>query len=91
MSNMDEHIVKYFNDGFTYLEITEVLKHRHSYQVSLSTIKRRLREKGCKKRALVTARSPRSDVYQAVLEELRRSGSLMGYRRVHRSLLSKGI
>ena len=74
-----------------YLEITELLKHRHGYQVSLSTIKRRLREKGCKKRALVTARSPRSDVYQAVLEELRGCGSLMGYRRVHRSLLSKGI
>ena len=32
-------ILKYFNDGFSYLEMVELLKHVQDFQISLSNLK----------------------------------------------------
>ena len=39
-------IFRYFQGGFTYTGILEFLGVRHGYDMSLSTLKRWLREKG---------------------------------------------
>ena len=87
---MDALIKQYVGNGFTYLEIVELLKRRHKYSISLSTLKRRLRHLGIKRRALKNVRSPLRDIEIAVRNEFSSSGSDIGYRRVHRSLVSQG-
>ena len=88
---MDTLIQQYVKEGFTYLEITELLNHRHGYVISLSTLKRKLRRMGIKKRSLVSARSSMQEVEAAVQTELSGSGANIGYRRVHRALISQGL
>ena len=87
---MDDTILKYFNDGFSDLEIVELLNHVHDFQISLSTLKRWLKDNNLK-RPLSAARSPNEEIRQAVQEELSGSGSRVGYRRVHRALVRKGL
>ena len=87
---MDALIKQYVGNGFTYLEIVELLKCRHKYSISLSTLKRRLRHLGIKRRALQNVRSPLRDIEIAVRNEFSSSGSDIGYRRIHRSLVSQG-
>ena len=87
---MDTLIRQYVCNGFAYLEIIELLKRQHSYTISLSTLKRRLRYLGIKRRAVQSVRNPLQDVEVAVRNELSSSGSNIGYRRVHRSLVSQG-
>ena len=88
---MEAIIKQYFTNGFTYLEIVELLKHQHRYSISLSTLKRRLRSQGLQRRTLQTIRAPINAVESAVQNELYGSGLGIGYRRVHRSLQSQGI
>lgn len=84
-------VEKYFNEGLTYTEIIEFLRIQHNYEVSLSTVKRWLRYFGLRKRPLSNNRSPRITVREAVRDELSGSGAGVGYRRIHRILISKGI
>ena len=84
-------ILKYYDDGLTYVEILEFLRIHHSCDISLSTLKRWFREKGIRRRPIAEIRSDQNDVRQAVQEELSGSGSGIGYRRMHRTLRSKGL
>ena len=52
METINLAIFRYFKGGFTYTEIVEFLQVRHGYGMSLSTLKRWLREKGMRKRPL---------------------------------------
>ena len=84
-------ISTYFHDGFSYFEIIELLKQRHGVEISLSTLKRRLKALGLRKRATAGVRSSIDDVRDAVQDKLVGSGSRIGYRRIHKSLTTGGL
>ena len=88
MSQLEELIFKYFDDGFWYKEILEFLEFVHGYSLSLSSLKRILRRNNKKRRALRCSQQELSD---AVERELAGSSNNVGYRRMHRILISKGI
>ena len=83
--------MQYLDDGLTYDETLEFLRVQHGYDTSLSTLKRWIRRKGIKRRPLLGIRSSQTNITSSVQEELNGSGANFGYRRMHRSLLSKGI
>ena len=41
-------ILKYFNDGFSSMEIAEILNNAHDFQTTLSSLKIWLKDKGLK-------------------------------------------
>ena len=88
MSQLEELIFKYFDYGFWYKEILEFLEFVHGYSLSLSSLKRILRRNNKKRRALRCSQQELSD---AVERELAGSSNNVGYRRMHRILISKGI
>lgn len=67
----------YFNDGFSYLEIAELLKHVHDFQISLSTLKRCFKGNNPKRRPPFS----NEEIWKTVLEELNGSGSRVVYCR----------
>ena len=91
MEAVKDTVNRYVGDGFTYLEIIELLRSRHDVSVSLSTLKRYLRRNGISRRALQNRRSNNLVTREAIQSELDGSGQGLGYRRLHRILLTKGI
>ena len=53
MSSSEELIRKYFTDGYSYLEIVAFLAIQHKVFMSLSTLKRRLKELSLRRRVPV--------------------------------------
>ena len=90
METINLAVFRYFEGGFTYIEILELLRVRYGYVMSLSTLKRWLRKKGMRKRPLEAMRSDTSDIFEAVSDELSGSGADIGYRRIHKALKLKG-
>ena len=90
-SNLNDLIFEYFNKGFTYLEIKEFLSVHHSKEVSLSTIKRRLKSLNLYRRPLVGRRVDPDTLDSAVWSEICGSGSNIGHRRIWAHLKRKGI
>ena len=78
-------IRSYFYSGFTYAEIVLMLNTRHNIQLSVSHLKRILRRMGLKRRNLDF---DIDNVIQCISNELRGSGSSMGYRAMHQKLRS---
>ena len=74
----DEIIENYFSLGLTAPEIALFLVSVHGIGISLRQLKRILRRLGCTRR---WRRSNLNEVVEAVEEELRGSGSLLGYRK----------
>ena len=58
--------------------------------MSLSALKRWLREKGMRKCSLEAILNDKSDIFEAVRDELSGSGADIDYRRIHKPLKSKG-
>ena len=83
-------IFRYFESGFTYTEILEFLRVYHGCVMSLSTLKKWFREKGMKKLPLEALRNDTCDIFEDVGDELSKSGTEIGYRRIHKVLKSKG-
>ena len=81
-------MLKYFNDGLSYLE---PLNHVHDFQINLSTLKRWLKDNNLKRRPLAAVRSSNEEIRQAVQEKLNGSGSRVRYCIVHRALVRKGL
>ena len=73
------------------MEIVELLYHVHDFQVSLSTLKRRLTDNNLKERPLVAVHSSNEEIRQEMQKGLNGSGSRVWYRRVHRELLHKSF
>ena len=89
MSQFEELIFKYFDDGFWYKEILEFLIFVHGYSLSLSSLKRILRRNNKKRRAL---RCSQQELSNAVERKLAGSSNNVGYcRRMHLILISKSI
>lgn len=74
MDSLDDIINAYFCDGFEYSEILAFLE-RDGYDISLSTLQRRLRSLGLKRRNIVTDH----DLLQEKVSNLHTdSGSYLG-------------
>lgn len=82
----EEIIHNYFSLGFTASEIALFLVSVHGICISLRHLKRILRRLGCTRRQRP---SDLNEVVQAVEEELRGSGSLLGYRAMHQRLINQ--
>ena len=82
----EEIIENYFNLGLTASEIALFLVSVHGIRISLRHLKRILRQLGCIRRRHP---SDLNEVVQAVEEELRGSGSLLGYRAMHQRLINQ--
>ena len=67
MSQLEELIFKYFDDGFWYKEILEFLEFFHDYSFSLSSLKRILRRNNKKRRALRCSQQELSDAVEREL------------------------
>ena len=82
----EEIIENYFNLGLTASEIALFLVSVHGIRISLRHLKRILRQLGCTRHRHP---SDLNEVVQAVEEELRGSGSLLGYRAMHQRLINQ--
>ena len=82
----EEIIENYFNLGLTASEIALFLVSVHGIRISRRHLKRILRQLGCTRRRHP---SDLNEVVQAVEEELRGSGSLLGYRAMHQRLINQ--
>ena len=78
-------IIDYFLKGLSYLEILEILDVKHDIKISLSTLKRRLRQRGLKCRARQGVWCTDEEIKDVVQKELEGSGSNVGYRRLRAS------
>ena len=88
MSQLEELIFKYFDDGFRYKEILKFLEFVYGYSLSLSSLKRILRKNNKRRRALTCSQQ---ELFDAVERELAGSSNNVGYRRMHCTLIPKGI
>uniref|UniRef100_A0A1A8MDN9 Integrase core domain-containing protein n=2 Tax=Nothobranchius pienaari TaxID=704102 RepID=A0A1A8MDN9_9TELE len=79
-------IHKYFTEGHTLEVITDFLAIRHNISLSLSSLKRRLRDADLTRRINYT---PIATVRSAIVEELQGSGKLLGYRAMWQILKQK--
>ena len=81
----DEVIETYFNLGLSAQEIVLFLISVHGICISVRQLKRILRRLGCRRRR---SQSDLDEIVEAVEEELRGSGSLLGYRSMHQRLIN---
>lgn len=79
-------IHKYFSEGHTYEVILDFLATKHNIFLSLSTLKRRLRNAGLTRR---TEYTPIDTVNAAITHELTGAGQLLGYRALWQTLRQK--
>ena len=79
---IQELILRYFLNGFNYVEIIELLRTRDNYNISLSTLKNWLKAHSIYKRPLIHRRDTVEVVQQGIIDELNGTGSTMGYRRM---------
>ena len=77
--------------AYTYLEILEYLKTYHGKTMSLSTLKRYFKNENYFRRPLLGRRATYDEVKEVVSDEIRGSGSNLGYRRVWSYLKTSGF
>ena len=80
----DETIKNFFNLGLTAPEIALFLVSVNGIGISLRQLKKRILKRTRRRR-----RSKVNEVVEAVEEELRGSGSLLGYRAMHQKLVNQ--
>lgn len=81
----DDLIRSYFYSGYTYAEIVLLLNERHNVQLSVPHLKRNLKRLRLRRRNLDF---DIDNVIQCISNELKGSGSSMGYRAMHQKLRS---
>ena len=86
----DNLIRSYFNQGYSYKNIADMLLHVHAISVSVSHLKRLLKRMGLRRRVACT-RHQLERVVIAIQQELQGSGRFLGYKSLWRRLCNKGI
>ncbi|CAB4014460.1 Hypothetical predicted protein [Paramuricea clavata] len=82
----DEIIEKYFHLGLSNAEILGFIVNFHGIRLSLRQLKRILRRRKCKRR---NDQDNLEDVVCAIENELKGSGSVIGYRSMHQRLTNE--
>ena len=90
ITDRNELISHYFHQGLSNSEIIAMLLSVHCISLSLSHLKRLLRLMGLKRRQPCTQDNLR-ELLDAVREELKGSGSCLGYKSMWRRLKRRGI
>ena len=72
----DELIFRYFNQGYSNKEILAFLLHQHEIKISISTLKRRLKDLGLRRRNGDV--EDREEITRTIQKELQGSGSSLG-------------
>lgn len=90
--DVEEHelIKRYFNQGYSNKEIIEFLK-LHDVNISMSTLKRRLRTLKLSRRQKGTNVVTDEELKKTIEEELAGSGCFVGYRKMWAKLKRKGM
>lgn len=84
--NVAAVIQEYFDSGYTYEVILDMLRTNHDISVSMSTLKTHFKEAGlCRK----SNYSPLPEVREAIMTELSGPGELFGYRAMWQALKLK--
>ena len=88
-SGEEERTIRdYFNKGFTYSEILALLQNNHSIQMSIATLKRRVKAYGLKRRHLDYDVDSIRDHIRTLLDG---PGCMGGYRHIWHTLKMRGI
>ena len=91
----EEAIIKYyFQRGFSYQEIRLLLNERHNYEMSYSTLLRRLKKYGLSKRGFFEREDADNNVERArqrIQEIINVPGSYAGYRTIWHTLKMEGL
>ena len=91
MSGYEESIIRYFCEGFSYMEMIELLNRSHNIAISLSTLKRFLRNNDLRRRPLPHLSCSAEQLKNAIENQLNSSAAQLGYRRMHKVLLNQGL
>lgn len=83
-----EIVVNYFDKGFPYVDIIDMMKIFHDVKISLRTLNRILRSKNLKRRGRIVHLQTVTD---NIARELVEDESSKGYRAMHQTLTRKGI
>ena len=83
----EELLRNYFNLGYTYKEILEFLKTHHGIEISLSTLKRRVKSLGLKRK---NVNYDFNELRNRIRDMLDGPANLLGYRSVWHSLQRNG-
>ena len=83
-----EFITDYFKRGYSYIEILFALKDLHQICISERTLHRILRQHGLYRKGLT---SSTISVIHFVKNELKGSGSCLGYRTMHQRCVRTGL
>ena len=81
----DEIIEKYFVHGLNANEIVAFIVNVHGIRLNLRQLKKILKNRNCRRRK---SPSNRNEVVQPVEDELKGSGSVVGYRAMHQRLIN---
>lgn len=87
MSERNELIVQYFNEGLRYAEIVYLLSTRHGIELSLRHLHRILRSLSLSRRLYSDAGS----VVSYVMNTVEENGGLHGYRIMRQRCLERGL
>ena len=82
-NDIDDIITDYFYRGYQYGPIVGLLKKHHGVQMSVRTLKRKLREFGLKRKG---ANYDEETVRQCIEREMQEAGTLAGYRYIWHAL-----
>ena len=85
--NRENLVQGYFLRGFTYQEIISFLALAHGITISLRQLLRILRKMGLTRKR---EKSSSRDIMDALMDELKGSGSSVGYRDMHQHLIGRG-
>ena len=78
-NNTDNIMKGYFYRGYPYSDIVDLLQKRHGVSLHLCTLKRKLKDLGLKRRG---EQCQEEVVCEAIEKEMRKAGSLAGYRSI---------
>jgi hypothetical protein len=87
MADRNNQIVNYFQEGLSYREISVVMLNTHGVSVSIRQIHRVLRSLDIRRRTYADMRT----VIDFILNELKQSGTLHGYRIMRQRCLANGL
>lgn len=86
-NNLETLLVTYFKKGFTYKEILDLLLNRHDLNISLRTLKTKLKKLNLQRNK--KSFSQLNDAFEIVSKEIASTSSSIGYRTMWHSLSHK--
>ena len=87
-TSVESLVYEYFRRGYSYKDIVKVLHNVHGKDSSIRSLHRTLRRKGLYRKGNKTDSNL---VIEFVNQEIKESGSLLGYRQIHQRCIQAGL